>query len=176
MQPFSSNQGCSARKKIIYKKNTPSLFSFSTCENFRLRSLSRPLLPRQKAQMALLTGRPRPPALIGARRDRGGQGKNPPAATDRSPPQHQLLVSSPFPPPLPLLHRNGQLHGRRTSLFVTLAAAAAQAGSDGQQQQPQQKQMFQQRLAAAQASKKKKPPLPARLLSSFLATSSVPYR
>ena len=129
-----------------------------------------------EAQMALLAGRPRPPALIGARRDRGGQGKNPPAATDRSPPQHQLLVSSPFPPPLPLLHRNGQLHGRRTSLFVTLAAAAAQAGSDGQQQQPQQKQMFQQRLAAAQASKKKKPPLPARLLSSFLATSSVPYR
>ena len=167
------------------KKNRKTLFSFSfsCCETFDFdcdRFFVLSFLA--EAQMALLTGCSRPSALMGARRDLGrSQGKNPSAATDRlcRSPQH-LLVSPPYSPPLPLmLHGRCQRRGgQSTSLLVTLAATAAAgaaAGSDSQQQ-PQQKQTFQQRLAAAQASKKKKKPLPARLLSSFLATSSVPYR
>lgn len=153
---------------------------------FELRKLSfalpRSLLSLAEVQMALLTaGRPRPSELMGAWRDNRGRSHGKiPSATDRpcrsSPPL--LLVSPPFSRPLSLLpavrcqRRGGD---QRASLLVTLAtaAAAASAGSGDSQQQPQ---TFRQRLAAAEASKKKKPPLPARLLSSFLATSTVPYR
>ncbi len=161
------------------KREQKIILSSSEASFFRLRSLRR-LSFLAEVQMALLAGFLRPSALLGPRRRYLGSKGERPSATDRlcRSPQH-LLVSPPAAASL-FLHHSCQRHGQRTSLLVTLAAAAsgAAAGSDSQEQ-PQQKPTFQQRLAAAaQASskKRKKKPLPARLLSSFLATSSVPYR
>jgi hypothetical protein len=169
-QPFAgfTPSKVSQAKRVFFSKfkDTPSSIPFF------------PPPPRlSTGRMAHLAGRPRPLSLIGtARRDRGKASTNiMKPSTDRL--RHQ--PSSPLPLAVPPLNARPRLHrrnGQRTLSLVTFAAAAA--GGDIQQQQLQQQQLltFQQRLAAAQAAKKKRPPLPARLLSSFLATSTVPYR
>ena len=176
-----------SRPKAIKQKHfffrVPNfLLSFATASS----RLSFLLAGGKSPEMALLAGGlPRPPALLVARRRyRGSEGTRP-AATDRllcrSPPRHLLVSPVPAASSLPL-YRICQRRGQRTSLLVTRAAAAAAAAAAGSDRQEQPRQTFQQRLAAAAAQaskskkKEKKKPLPARLLSSFLATSSVPYR
>ena len=132
----------------------------------------------QGVRMAL-AARLRPSALLGcARRHQQRSVTKKPASTARLRSTSPHLFSSPpalaSAAALPPIHRRGQLS---ESPLVTLATSSGSLESrDGQQQEQKQQSTFRQRLAAAQASKKKPPPLPARLLSSFLATSSVPYR
>lgn len=167
-----ANPNVRSGQKTLFQISKTRLLSFS-CLFFDFPS---PFTGR----MALLAGLPIPSALIGtAKRDRGGariiNTEPSSAATDRFQRRPSPL---PVTPPLAspsLYHRRRHRHGHCTSHMVTLAAAGGGCGQQGQQQQ-QQLLTFQQRLAAAQAAKKKRPPLPARLLSSFLATSTVPYR